>query len=481
MGVAAKYCIGMKIRKQNVIFACQITDTSFDLLKISQDSKREILGLESEGISAGIDDKQLAPKLKQLLKKLEYSNNLLIFSLPRSKVTCRYLKVPTQIPEEIERILALQASRYLPYPVNELITAYQTISFDKEGCSEVSLIIAHKDVISRYTGIAKELNIQNFKIVLSSVGLGNSYSYITPQEDKRVMVVDIGLNQTEVVVIYGSKLLFSRSFKLAQGAESRQSLFIEEINRTKNAYMKEILSKPIEKAVILGSLDKLNMTAEVLSREIAIPVEALAYQDKISLKETLPKTALGEGILAALIGLGLKEIEETLNLLPQDLKEINKKISRQNEALRMALSGFIILLIFGLSLAKNSRNKEIYLEKLKIEAQKIEKESRPLEELEKKIKFMDRRLENTSSVLDMLYTLGQAISSQVSLVNFIYEEDNRVGLRGEAKELSAVYDFVNHLEKSAVFKGFNIKLRYAVNRKTAQGEIVDFEIAGSKK
>lgn len=479
----------MRPNTKDIIFIAQVRETSLEVIKLFGGNKPELLGLEAEVVSADRDDKELIQKLRQILKKLGYNNNRLIVALPRQRVTSRYLKVPTQIPKELDGIVSLQAARYLPYPANELISSYQVILSDKEGCSEVNLVIVHKDIIEYYLNILRGLNIRNFRIILSSYGLSNLYSYIAPESHTPVMVIEVVSGHIETAVVLGDRLLFSRSFKIAQNLENWQNLFIEEINRTKNAYSKEILNKTIEKIIIFTSLTtpayrtgRLRDNLELLNRQINLPVEIISYWDKIAAKEPLLKSALDkDGSFAALIGLGIKHMPNSLNLEPADLKEINKKISRQKESLGLILFSFAIFLIFGLAVARSLENKAVYLKQLKIESEKLEKDAKPLEEMENKIKFMAERLYSTPSTLDIIYELHQAASKQISLISFTYEADKQILLRGQAAELNAVNDFVLQLEKSPVFKDFNLKLRYATYRKTMQGEIVDFEIIGAKK
>lgn len=472
----------MKPNTKDIIFIAQVRETSLEVIKLVGGNKPELLGLEAEAVSADRDDKELVQKLRQILKRLEYNNHRLLVALPRQRAASRYLKVPTQIPKELDGIVSLQAARYLPYPANELITAYQVTSSDKEGCSEVNLVIVHKDIIEYYLNILRGLNIRNFRIVLSSFGLSQLYSYIAPESHTPVMVVEAVSGYIEVAVVLGDRLLFSRGFKITQNLENWQDLFIEEINRTKNAYYKEVLNKAIERVIIFTPLTILRDNLELLSRQINLPVEIISYWDKISVKETLPKSALDkDSSFAALLGLGIKHMPNSLNLEPAALKEINKKISRQKEAWRLILFSLAIFLIFTLAVARSLENKAVYLKQLKIESEKLEQEAKPLAEMENKIKFMAERLQYRPSALDIIYELHQVASKQISLISFTYEVDKQILLRGQAAELNTVNDFVLQLEKSPVFKDFNLRLRYATYKKVLPGTIVDFEIIGAKK
>jgi len=435
-----------KIKKKKAIFLCQITENSLKVIKclVSDNSKREFVGLAVEAITSDIDDKKLTEKLNQIFNKLEYNHNPVIVSLPRQKVTCRYLKVPTQAPKEIDNIVLLQASRYLPYPANELITGYQVISTEKGGYTNINLVIVHKDAVQRYRDIFKNITVLDVSISLSSYGLCNLYSYMEPGEPQTAMIIDI--------------------------------------NKSQDAYLKEIGGKAPGKIIIFGPSAKSQEFKEALSKQVSIDTKTPPYWEGIPASEGfLNSIANINNSLASLIGMGLKDVPNSLNLLPQVIKQEHKKIILQRE--RLWLISFIsgIILIFGLGMAKNLDNKSKYLVRLKAELNKIENEAKSLEGIEKRFKLLEERSDKKSSGLEIFYQLHQITPNQISLTNFIYEEDNQVVLRGQTAELNSVFEFVSQLEKAAAFKNFNIKVRYATKKQTQIGEIIDFEIVGLKK
>lgn len=474
----------IKPKNKKAIFICQFTENFLKVIKcqLSHGSKREFADLGLEEIPPDLDSKKLSERLSRIFKKLEYNNNPVIVSLPRYQVTCRYLNVPAQIPAEIEKIVNFQASKYLPYPANELITGYQIVSTDRGGYSNINLVIAHKDIIERYIKAFGELNIKNIAIVLSSYGLCNLYHYIEPQEIQPTIIIDIDLLQVEIAIVSGKKLLFSRSFKINRQQQNWQDILVEEINKTKDAYLKEIQDKEPSRIIVVGSVKDSQELGEILKRDIILPIIPLSYWEKITASENFLNNIVKiDNSLVNLVGLGLKEIPESLNLLPQGIKEQARKIFQVKERLRIILFILGIILIWGLGIAKNLDNKARYLKQLKIELSKIEKEAKPLGELVKRFEFLESQLQKKPSSLDILYELYQIIPSQISLINFTYEEDNQVVLRGNTLELQFVFDFVSQLEKSSVFKHFNVKVRYATKKRIPTGEVVDFEIICAKK
>jgi Tfp pilus assembly protein PilN len=139
------------------------------------------------------------------------------------------------------------------------------------------------------------------------------------------------------------------------------------------------------------------------------------------------------------------------------------------------------LLVFAAAVAKHLDNKAKYLEQLKIELSKIEQEAKPLEGLENRFKVMQQQILQKPSSLDIVYELYQVIPAQVSLVSLSYKRDEQVILRGQTEKRGPIFDFVTRLQNSKVLKDFIVKLRYATQKNTKEGEIVDFEIVCAKK
>lgn len=470
-------------KNKKAIFVYQVTEGYLKVIKcLAHNSKKEFPGLEKEAISAEIDDNKLARKLRERLDKLGYANNPLIISLPRSSAAIRRVKIPAQEPKELKKIISLQAPTYLPYPASELITAYQVISQDKEGYTEVNLIIAHKDVVERHLKILKELNVKEFSVNLSSFGICNLYGNIKQDAASSAMVADIDSESVELAVISHKKLLFSRYFKLDRRKSGWEALFIDEIKKTSDVYVKERQEEPPREIIILGKPESAEGFARLLDKEAGLSAQALSYYEKLILPaNVLERLSDSDASFASLFGLGMEKVEDSLNLLPQDIKD---RISGSLQRREIYRSGLLILgtvLALGLGINRDLDNKARYLSGIKRELNKISGEASLLEEKEKRLEALLRRAQKSVTALDTLYELHRIIPDDIQLVNFNYEEDNQLILRAEAPELNSVLAFVSVLEGSSAFDKFNVKVRYASKKKTQASEVVAFEIICSRK
>jgi hypothetical protein len=471
----------MKIKNKKTIFVFQLADGFLKAIKclLPNSAKAELVAIEVEPFDPGIAQKELSVKAVSILKKLEYQNEPLIICLPRNLATCRYLKVPSSIPEEIEKIVNLQAAHYLPYPANELVTGYEIIQVDAQGYAHINLVIAHRDVVKRVLDLFAGIQTGQISIVLSSYGLSGIYNYFAPEEKASpAMVIDIDSTQAELVIVADKKLIFSRVFKLAGEPQGREKLLVEEINKSLHAYYKEVISRPAQKVFLVG----LENYAAILKQQINLPVEVLFFDQGIGLTKNLADKISGfHNSVASLIGLGLGKIPLELDLLPFEIKARDRKAAKKKENLRLLALSAAIVLIWAIGTVKNFDNKTKYLERLKIELGKVAQTAEPLERIDKKFKFMQGRLQKGLSVLDLLVELNRITPTGVFLDNFSYEDGSSVILRGHAQKLNQAFIFVSEIEKAKSFKSFSPKIRYATQKKTQSGESVDFEIICLKK
>ena len=459
------------MNRMNTVFICQITETHLKVAKFqsSGKSKRESAGFLAQPLPPQADDKDIAVRLKGFLGSLGCHNHPVVMAVPRSKVTCRYLSVPSHSAQELESIVSLQASRYLPYPQEELVTGYEVVSTGRDGYSAITLVIAHRDVINRYVNIAKAANIARISAVLTSYGLAQFLSRSQAQLKSPSIIVDIDASHMELVIVAQGKLFFSRYFKVNAGADSR-SVFIDEVEKSRDAYAKETGFKAPENIFVTGQ--------ETLARDFAQALDGYA-----GLKAGIIACDKSDADVsfAALIGLGLEDVAYSLNLLPKELKEQSRKVLQHREYFRFAMMALAAVIILGLGALKSLDNKERYLLKLKARLDSIFAEVKPLKDIEKRLSIAagsSAEKPGNPEAFSEVYRINPA---QVLLTDFVYEAGKELTLRGQTQQLDSVLSLVSQLEGSSIFRKFSFKVRYATKKKTSAGDTISFEIIGTRK
>ncbi len=155
---------------RKTFFIFQAGEGSVRIIKcVSADGKKiEFAGVEDLLFANVSDGGAISAEIASGFRKLGYTSEEIIVSVPRGSVTLRFLKIPSQSPREIEKILKLQAPRYFPYPVEELNSAFGIIRSDEQGYSVVKLVIAHKAVIARFQAFLKGLKPSHLNVGMSS-------------------------------------------------------------------------------------------------------------------------------------------------------------------------------------------------------------------------------------------------------------------------------------------------------------------------
>jgi hypothetical protein len=97
-----------------------------------------------------------------------------------------------------------------------------------------------------------------------------------------------------------------------------------------------------------------------------------------------------------------------------------------------------------------------------------------IEQMDKKLLLLKNHLGRPNTCLDIMSEVFRIAGADIGLILFEYDANNPLILRGQAKAISAVFNFVNALEASSKFK--NIQLRHTSKRKLKNEELADFEI-----
>lgn len=467
------------MRKKKIIFICQVTESCLKVITcfVRRDGRREFQDVVVEHLPAGMDDAGFARALGMVFRRLKFKGDPVIISLPRKYTVIRHIQIPAVLPEEIEKIISLQAGRFSPYPVQELVSGYQVISADAGKGSSVNVVVVHKNVLSRFLTAFTELKVKEFSIVPSSWGLCSVYFSDRPPDQHTAMVIDIDFPYAEVIIGREDKVLFSRSFACASDDPDGQRSFADEVAKTLDAYAKEVEhEKPLEVLVTAPEKDLKRFT-EYLNTRASMTAKGLKLGEHIQASKSFSeKFSTLDTSLASLVGMGLGEIPASLNLLPQEVKDTVKRVAFRREVSRLVWFVCATLLVAGIAGLKGIAAKQQYVSSLRAEAARLEREARPLEIMERKIDFLKRSRQAKSSSLEILYQLHRIIPEGVSLENFIYEESDQVILRGQSPELDSVFTFVSGLENSSALGGFAVKLKYVTKKAAASGERIDFEI-----
>jgi hypothetical protein len=436
----------------------------------------EIVNMFEEPIAAREKkDGDIAQRVIKALNDLDYKNEQLIFVLPRSHATSRYLILPTRDIKEIENIISLQAPHYLPYSSEELITGYQLLFTDHEGYSHVNLTLVHREAVEPYRQIFKELEIASPVVWLSSYGICELFNR-TEQTQDPVIVLDVSADHAEIAGCNKGKLVFSRFFKLDGIKENSRMQFVDEIKKTFDAYSKEVPGPRPKMIAILGDNEFSAIIGMLLKNYTGMEVKIAALDNVLYSRKGHAVSLLKGNDRYALIGLGIADLPESLNLMPIEEKISIRKEIAFKQCIRIAGSLLVTLMVLSLAVIKHLNNKTFYVAELKKQMAGIRDKVVSLEKMNKQIEQLRKNADRRMPHLDILYELHRVTPETISFQSIESEGGREIVLRGQSVDMDTVFRLVKGLSAVPVLKDFNINVRYATQRRISSDEKVQFEI-----
>lgn len=467
---------------KKLIAVLEITQTHVKLavIKLGHAEKAvSFLGLKQ---IADTSNQTISKSIEELIKESRVKPESLFVVIPRSSIIARNLRLPSQDPAEIENMLDFQIKERIPYAKEDIISDYLTIIKDPKGYSDVLLATAHKSVIERYVEILNSIKINPRLFSLTSLGISKWYGlYLknTKKLEKEIaLLINLDNAVTDLCFCSGNDLFYSRSisFGLDDTSDEKIEGFIEQLHLTLTTYRKDKNNPEIAKIIIISQSDKIQSLSQKIRSEFSLSVETI-NPFKYTPELRIPAqdiSNLGEISFTAMLGLGLGQEKEELNLLPEEIIKKQEMRSYKKETIFSVSLLILVIVILLSSVLLNIYKKEQYLKEIDATLNKINPQAENVESTTKKLELMKKHLDLSGSGIDIIYDLYNILPSSMSLNVFNLDDRGNLTLQGVSSQMSDIFSFQSDLEKSNNFK--NIEVKYASKRRTRTGGLTDFRI-----
>ncbi|MEK6564007.1 MAG: PilN domain-containing protein [Candidatus Omnitrophota bacterium] len=464
--------------KSRIITCLSITDKVIKLVQSCPGRLvPEISAVQALSL-AGKSDEELARGIKSLFSSLKQKDpGRLILMIPRQMAAMHYARFPSTNPEELFQMARLQAPKQIPYDSKEIIFGYQVVRVNPDGYSDIVLIIIHQDIVRRYIAALEKNKIEPDEVVIDSQGICR---WLQLQQefkaDTGVIVVDLDTEHARLDIVLSGMFIYSRAFPVSLGSPDYRMRLSEEINRSLFAYQNETsMVKPAE-AVFTGSSEYLERIDDDLLN--SLPFKSVKYpQDKaIQLKNSsqIKLENFKRISFTSLIGAVCSQKKPLFNLLPEDLLAKRGKAAYKLEIRKTAV--FIVLIIFAIASAMfmNISLRQSSAIRLGEELSRLSEDVGRIEKMARKITYVRSQDNRSGSCLDVFTEVFRVAQEEISLISFSYTLNKSLILKGRAKSLSGVFNFVSALEESPVFK--DVQLRHSFERRVQGESLADFDI-----
>jgi len=404
------------------------------------------------------DGKLDEAKIKEVIQKEGLSKTQLLSCLFRHQTGMRFFSFPTHDYQEISRMVAYEAAELLPLKPDETITRYLVLNKKDNGYSDTLVVVTHKAEVLKLIEGYKKFGLEIDVLNLSSLAIVNSLLYLMLKNKSHnlksnFMIVYFEDEVAEMIIVKNGVLAFSRGFLLGE-AKNFSQVLISEIRHSIELFFNNTKDRKLSEIIIGGSRNNLEEIADGLKGSFDIP---FSINRKID---------IASGMVFAQ--------RQGINLLSD---EFLKKRMRKRLKKKFFVSAILVLvniLFVGAMFWMMLKNKESYLQELERKLLELKPQAQAVQNKIHKLQMVQTQLTSQLLILDAITDLINVTSATITLNMLSINESGVLVVRGQAKSLGEVLDFVGAIEKSPYFK--NSHLNFSSRRKMKDEELIDFEI-----
>jgi type IV pilus assembly protein PilM len=394
-GIDLGQCALKAIRLENV--DGQVTATAFDYIE-----HPKILS------QPDADPDQLTREaLEQFLSRNKVQGDMVVISVPGQSGLARFVKLPPVEEKKVADIVKFEAKQQIPFPLEEVVWDFQKIGTGTvtDGFAletEIGLFAMKRDMVNRYLQHFKEVNIDVHIVQMAPLALCNSVSYDllgkdnTPgegtSEKKCVVGLDIGTDNSNLVITDGEKIIWQRPIplggnhftraltkdlkltfakaehlkrnavkspdlkKILSALKTVLNDFVGEVQRSLGYFTNTHRDAQIQYMVGMGNAFRLPGLQKFLQEKLQLEVRKLTKLERLVGDEVVGAPQFTENILSfgvayglALQGLGLPRLQT--NLLPYEIRV--ERLVRAKKPWAAAAAAVLILGAGGLTFARS--------------------------------------------------------------------------------------------------------------------------------
>lgn len=220
---------------QKSAFGLDISDTSLEMVEFQKKGGKVILSAVGRMILAKgviedgkiLDEQKLASAIRDLCSKTQpqkISTNLVIASLPETKIFTHHFKLPITIQEnDLAGVLKFEAEGVVPASQDELLFDYKIIKkaagntlYDKSlaGKQEILYVAAFKNIAESYARTLRLAGLEPIALDAEALSIARSLIKVY-NKDEAVLIIDIGAQETALSIFDQDGIRFSRDLPMA--------------------------------------------------------------------------------------------------------------------------------------------------------------------------------------------------------------------------------------------------------------------------
>ena len=420
---------------------------------------------------ANLSNRETSDLIKSILPEKEAKDSSGILYFPRNLLTIGTLHLPSTDYREIAQMVAVNASRQVPYPKEEIATGWHIISKDEAGYTDVFLVILQRSLVRRYLGIlaAAGLGVEDIDVASETTlaWLLNKENELTNLH-KAFFILNIDYDFTDLIICENKSIFMSHLISQGQRdlLEDKAGIakFIGEFKQVMGIISTSFQGEKLNEVLLCGTGKAFGILEKRLSEEFNFNVRSIKTEKVLS----------EEVSFVPLLGSIYRKEKERFDF---DITEIKIRKEWKKRLKQFILLGSLLIYILLISLAiflLQIHKRSLYLERLKLKYRVIEKESKDLGAVLKKIKLIEDVKNPENNFFYYLGKISEFAFPSCQLTNFEFEKNKKIIIRGRAVKMSDVFNFISQLENSKIFS--KVETRYTKKIKEKDVQKNQFEI-----
>ncbi len=295
-------------KKESFSVGLDIGSSSLKLVALQRKNKDITLKKISLREFSPSDD--LAVIISDFMASQGLSNAAVNVSLSGQPVITRYLSWPKMSLNELKAAMRFEAREHIPLPLEEVVLDCAILNEKiEENKMLVALAAIKKTVVQERISLLERCGISPKIIDVDCFCLVNAFNSSQGLETKSRVnsaVLDIGLRYTNMVVLDGTDLKFSRDI-LAGSQESDLNSLSSEINSSIDYYENQN-GRQIEKIFLSGGAVYSPAVMDFLKHQLNLPFEAFNVFSGLNIDPSLEQNSLlsKPSLFAIALGLALR-------------------------------------------------------------------------------------------------------------------------------------------------------------------------------
>lgn len=199
--------------------------------------------------------------IRDLLKKNPFSGRKVVTALPSDDLFIDQVRLPKASLQKLEEAALLKVQKRLPFSPEQGMIRYVVAEHPDNKSSEAEVLVmgAPKVQLDRHLAIYDKAGLDIQGVSVWPLAMINSYGHFfcrrKNEQDRIVILMDVGTNHCNVVVCRGRNLLFARAIpigftQLCQGEMAQR--MVAEVDACCRYYEGMPGARPIERLVFLA-------------------------------------------------------------------------------------------------------------------------------------------------------------------------------------------------------------------------------------